>query len=156
VGSNVVLNGTVRPDFSQVEADATQIAADERFALFYAERRPFFVEALDQFNVPNTLVYTRTIVRPDGALKLTGKLGRADVAVLSAVDQGETSFNSERPLVDIVRLRQNLANSRAGGGTATESPTGVRIACLAATRTRFSAASTSHSSSWSSITKQAA
>jgi hypothetical protein len=71
IGSNFVLNGTVRPDFSQVEADATQIAADERFALFYAERRPFFVEALDQFNVPNTLVYTRTIVRPDGALKLT-------------------------------------------------------------------------------------
>ena len=115
VGSNVVLNGTVRPDFSQVEADATQIAADERFALFYAERRPFFVEALDQFNVPNTLVYTRTIVRPDGALKLTGKLGRADVAVLSAVDQGETSFNSERPLVDIVRLRQNFGEQSLAG-----------------------------------------
>ncbi len=115
IGSNFVLNGTVRPDFSQVEADATQIAADERFALFYAERRPFFVEALDQFNVPNTLVYTRTIVRPDGALKLTGKLARADVAVLSAVDQGETSFNSERPLVDIVRLRQNFGDQSLAG-----------------------------------------
>jgi hypothetical protein len=114
-GSNFVLNGTVRPDFSQVEADATQIAADERFALFYAERRPFFVEALDQFNVPNTLVYTRTIVRPDGALKLTGKLARADVAVMSAVDQGETSFNSERPLVDIVRVRQNFGDQSLAG-----------------------------------------
>ncbi|MDB4889346.1 MAG: hypothetical protein JWL61_1201, partial [Gemmatimonadetes bacterium] len=48
MGSNFVLNGTVKPDFSQVEADATQIAADARFALFYPERRPFFVEALDQ------------------------------------------------------------------------------------------------------------
>jgi hypothetical protein len=44
LGSNYVLNGTVKPDFSQVEADATQIAADARFALFYAEKRPFFVE----------------------------------------------------------------------------------------------------------------
>ena len=44
LGSNFVLNGTVKPDFSQVEADATQIAADERFALFYPEKRPFFVE----------------------------------------------------------------------------------------------------------------
>ena len=80
MGSNFVLNGTVKPDFSQVEADATQIAADERFALFYPEKRPFFVEALDQFNVPNQLVYTRTIVQPDAAGKLTGKLARADVA----------------------------------------------------------------------------
>ena len=85
LGSNFVLNGTVKPDFSQVEADATQIAADERFALFYPEKRPFFVEGLDQFNTPNTLVYTRTIVRPEGAMKLTGKVGPADVAILSAV-----------------------------------------------------------------------
>jgi Domain of unknown function (DUF5916)/Carbohydrate family 9 binding domain-like len=115
IGSNVVLNGTVKPDFSQVEADATQIAADERFALFYAEKRPFFVEGSDQFNVPNSLVYTRAIVRPDGAVKLTGKLGNADVAVLSAVDEGQTSTNGERPLVDIVRLRQRIgAQSQAG------------------------------------------
>jgi hypothetical protein len=115
LGSNFVLNGTVKPDFSQVEADATQIAADERFALFYPEKRPFFVEALDQFNVPNSLVYTRTIVQPAGAVKLTGKVGRADVAVLSAVDQGATSFNGQRPLVDLVRLRQSFwEQSQAG------------------------------------------
>lgn len=125
MGSNFVLNGTVKPDFSQVEADATQIAADERFALFYAERRPFFVEGSDQFNVPNTLVYTRKIVRPDGAVKLTGKVGGADVAVLSAMDEGQSSVNGERPLVDIVRIRQSIGeqsqvgilySDRVGGG----------------------------------------
>lgn len=106
MGSNFVLNGTVRPDFSQVEADATQVAADERFALFYPERRPFFVEALDQFNVPNQLVYTRTIVQPDAAAKLTGKVGRIDVAALSANDRGR---------VDIMRLRTGLGlQSQAG------------------------------------------
>ena len=114
IGSNFVLNGTVKPDFSQVEADATQIAADERFALFYPEKRPFFVEGSGQFNVPNTLVYTRTIVRPDAAAKLTGKLGRADVAILSAFD--EPSFSShDRPLVDIVRLQQNFGEQSLAG-----------------------------------------
>ena len=56
MGSNFVANATIKPDFSQVEADAQQIATDARFALFYPERRPFFVEGSDQFNVPNTLV----------------------------------------------------------------------------------------------------
>jgi hypothetical protein len=107
MGSNFVLNGTIKPDFSQVEADATQVAADERFALFYPEKRPFFVEALDQFNVPNQLVYTRTIAQPDAAGKLTGKLGRADVALLSARDQGR--------LVDIMRLRQAIGEQSQVG-----------------------------------------
>ena len=115
MGSNFVLNGTVKPDFSQVEADATQIAADQRFALFYPEKRPFFVEALDQFNVPNQLVYTRTIVQPDGAAKLTGKIGKTDVAVLSALDQRGITPNGDRPLVDIVRLRQGIGEQSQAG-----------------------------------------
>lgn len=125
LGSNFVLNGTVKPDFSQVEADATQIAADERFALFYPEKRPFFVEALDQFNVPNTLVYTRTIVQPDAATKITGKLGRADIALLSAVDETGLTPTGARPRADILRLREAfgdqsqagfLYSERVGGG----------------------------------------
>jgi hypothetical protein len=116
-GSNFVLNGTVKPDFSQVEADATQVAADERFALFYPEKRPFFVEGADQFNVPNTLVYTRTIVQPSAAAKITGKLGRADVAWLSAFDQAVNSGDGagHHPLVDVVRLRQNFGEQSLAG-----------------------------------------
>lgn len=125
LGSNFVLNGTVKPDFSQVEADATQIAADERFALFYPERRPFFVEGVDQFNAPNTLVYTRAIVQPEAAMKLTGKVGRTDVAVLSALDAPGSMPDGRRPVVSIARLRRGfgaqstaglLYSERAGGG----------------------------------------
>ncbi|HWJ21473.1 MAG TPA: DUF5916 domain-containing protein [Gemmatimonadaceae bacterium] len=115
LGSDFVLNGTVKPDFSQVEADATQIAADERFALFYPEKRPFFVEGSDQFNVPNTLVYTRRIVQPDAAAKLTGKLGRNDFALLSAFDDRTTTPDGSRPLVDIVRLRRDFAEQSTAG-----------------------------------------
>jgi hypothetical protein len=115
MGSDFVLNGTIRPDFSQVEADATQIATDQRFALFYPERRPFFVEGSDQFNVPNTLVYTRRIVRPEAAAKLTGKVGRTDVAVLTAFDDRATTVDGSRPFVGITRLRRDFgAQSTAG------------------------------------------
>ena len=120
LGSNFILNGTVKPDFSQVEADATQIAADARFALFYPEKRPFFVEGLDQFNVPNTLVYTRTIVQPDGAAKITGKLGRADVAVMSALDQASEGTTDGKPRVDIVRLRQSFGEQSQAGALYSE------------------------------------
>ena len=65
--------------------------------------------------MPNTLVYTRTIVRPDGALKLTGKLGRADLAVLSALDESPNSVDHDRPLVDIVRVRQGFGELSSGG-----------------------------------------
>lgn len=115
IGSNFVLNGTVKPDFSQVEADASQVAADPRFALFYAERRPFFVEGSEQFNVPNTLVYTRRIVNPDGALKLTGKLGRSDVALLSALDAPATPGSSDRQLVNILRLTRDYGEQSTVG-----------------------------------------
>ncbi len=125
MGSNFVLNGTIRPDFSQVEADATQIAADERFALFYPEKRPFFVEGADQFNVPNTLLYTRTIVQPNEAMKLTGRVGTTEIAVLSAQDASSTTATGQAPLVDIVRLLRTFGDQstmgmmysgRVGGG----------------------------------------
>ena len=125
MGSNFVANATIKPDFSQVEADAQQIATDARFALFYPERRPFFVEGSDQFNVPNTLVYTRRIVQPDAAGKFTGKVGRADLAILSAVDG--VGSGASHPLVDILRVqqafdRQSVAglvySERIGGGRA--------------------------------------
>ena len=115
LGSNIVLVGTVRPDFSQVEADATQVAADPRFALFYAERRPFFVEGSDQFNVPNTLVYTRRIVQPDAALKLTLRQGRTNVALLSALDAPSAATNNTRPLVDIVRITRDFNEQSTAG-----------------------------------------
>jgi hypothetical protein len=114
--SHFVLNGTIKPDFSQVEADATQIGGDLRFALFYPERRPFFVEGLDQFNVPNTLVYTRRIVHPTAAAKLTGKVGASDIAFMSAVDDPLVSRSvGQNPIVNILRLRRDLAGQSTAG-----------------------------------------
>ena len=116
LGSDFVLNGTVKPDFSQVEADATQIASDLRFALFYPEKRPFFVEGSDQFNVPNTLVYTRQIVHPTAAAKLTGILDGTEVAFMSALDDpGVSRVPGENPAASILRLQRGFSGQSTAG-----------------------------------------
>ncbi|HYD54611.1 MAG TPA: DUF5916 domain-containing protein [Gemmatimonadaceae bacterium] len=125
VTSNYTLNAAVKPDFSQVEADATQIASDPRFAPFYPERRPFFVDAIEQFGVPNSLVYTRRIVEPVAAGKLTGKLGRTDVAVLAALDEdGPLDGVTGRPQVGVLRLSHAIGLQSTAGAIYTERSVG--------------------------------
>ncbi|MGZ8377414.1 MAG: DUF5916 domain-containing protein [Gemmatirosa sp.] len=117
VTNNLTLNGTVRPDFSQVEADAAQVQFDPRSALFFAERRPFFLDGIEQFTVPNQIIYTRRIVQPSAAVKLTGKIAGTDVAVLSAVDDPGLAQGvpGRHPLFNIVRVQRDLgAQSRVG------------------------------------------
>src|SRR5205085_259548 len=99
------LNAAIRPDFSQVEADATQIAQDLRFPVSYAEKRPFFTDAIEELDTPNQLVYTRRIVQPSGAIRLTGRAGDAAFAFLSASDLRDT-VQGKRPLYNILRLRR--------------------------------------------------
>jgi hypothetical protein len=117
VTNNLTLNGTVRPDFSQVEADAAQVQFDPRSALFFPERRPFFLDGIEQFSVPNGIIYTRRIVQPSAAAKLTGKIAGTDVAVLSAVDDPGLGRDQpgRHPLFNIVRVQRDVgAQSRIG------------------------------------------
>lgn len=71
----LTINATYNPDFSQVEADAAQLNVNERFALFFEEKRPFFLEGVDFFATPINAVFTRTVVDPEFGLKVTGKQG---------------------------------------------------------------------------------
>ncbi|HEX6930056.1 MAG TPA: DUF5916 domain-containing protein, partial [Gammaproteobacteria bacterium] len=72
---NVILNATLNPDFSQVEADVAQLDVNNQFALLYPERRPFFLEGQDLFDDVFGVVYTRNIADPDYGAKVTGKEG---------------------------------------------------------------------------------
>jgi len=76
------VDATIRPDFSQIESDTAQITANERFALFFPEKRPFFLEGVDLFNTPIQAVYTRTITDPSWGGRLTGKTGGTRYTVL--------------------------------------------------------------------------
>jgi hypothetical protein len=73
VTPNVALNLTINPDFSQVEADAAQLDVNTRFALFFPEKRSFFLEGADFFETQFPFVFTRTVADPVAGLKITGK-----------------------------------------------------------------------------------
>jgi hypothetical protein len=118
---NLTLNATVRPDFSQVEADAAQVPGDTRFALFFPERRPFFIDGIEQFDAPNNLVYTRRILQPDFATKLTGRFGRTSVAYMGALDDVAASASGDdHPLFNILRLRRDIFRASTMGLTFTD------------------------------------
>lgn len=115
ITSNLTMNGTINPDFSQVESDAGQLSFDPRQALFFAEKRPFFLEASENFATPNQLIYTRRIVDPVAAAKFTGKLSNTDVAFLTAVEDDGLSASGDNALFNVLRVRRDLgANSTLG------------------------------------------
>jgi hypothetical protein len=118
LSTNLTLNATANPDFSQVEADIQQNQFDPRSALSFPEKRPFFVESFDLFDAPNSLIYTRSIGQPVGALKLTGKLAGSSVGLLSAVDDKPFSLTPATPhnaVFNILRVKRDFgAQSTAG------------------------------------------
>ena len=87
-GAGTAVDAAVNPDFSQIESDVAQIAANERFALFYPEKRPFFLEGTELFSTPIQALYTRTITAPRWGLRGTGKIGRLAYTALVTEDEG--------------------------------------------------------------------
>ena len=94
------LDFAYNPDFAQVEADAPVTTANQRFPIFFPEKRPFFLERIDIFRSPLDLVNTRTIVDPDIAAKLTGRHGRNTFGILYASDNAPGNYSPDE--------RQNL------------------------------------------------
>ncbi len=116
ITNNLNLNATANPDFSQVESDAGQFLFDPRNELFFSEKRPFFLDGIEQFTTPNSLIYTRRIVQPVAAAKLTGKAFGTDIALLSAVDDAVVSASGDdHPVYNLLRLQRDVgAKSRLG------------------------------------------
>ncbi len=113
--SNLTLDGTYNPDFSQVEADAGQIAVNERFALFFPEKRPFFLEGTEIFKLQKQLVYTRSVVDPVAGTKITGKVGSFNVGYMGAVDRVSSDLSDNDAVVNLFRLRRDLGRSSTVG-----------------------------------------
>ena len=121
ITSNLTLNGTVNPDFSQVEADVAQLVYDPRESLFYPEKRPFFLDGIEYFETPTRLIYTRRLVDPVGAAKLTGKLSGTNVALLSGVDaKGQSATGVDSPIYNLLRVRRDLGGQSTLGGAYTD------------------------------------
>jgi len=117
LSANLTLDATVNPDFSQVEADVGQLSSNERFALFFAEKRPFFLEGIDRFDTPNRLIYTRRLGDPVAGLKLTGKVAGMNVGLLSGVDASVTNSagGESNPYFNALRLRRDVGGQSTIG-----------------------------------------
>ena len=101
---------TANPDFAHVEADQLVLTVNQRFPIFYDEKRPFFLEGIDIFQTPVNVIHTRTIVAPDYAVKLAGKQGRLTVGVLFAADDAAKTA---------VRIKRDVGRESTVGATMT-------------------------------------
>lgn len=119
ISSDLTLDLTLNPDFSHIEADAPQIDINQRFALYYSEKRPFFLEGMEIFRFPEIeMVYTRRIIDPAAGAKLTGKFGRFTYGLLSAYDTSPTESlwevhdgegrGDENALFNIFRMKADV------------------------------------------------
>ena len=90
---NVTLDAAYNPDFAEIEADAPVVTANQRFPIFFQEKRPFFLEGADIFQSPLQVFYSRTIIDPDLAAKLTGKIGKTSFGFLAASDKAPGNYD---------------------------------------------------------------
>lgn len=95
VTPNVTLDAAYNPDFAEIEADAPVVTANQRFPIFFQEKRPFFLEGAEIFQSPLQTFYSRTIVDPDLATKLTGKIGKNSFGFLLASDNAPGNYSEE-------------------------------------------------------------
>jgi hypothetical protein len=132
----VTLNATINPDFSQVESDAFQVEANQRFPVFFSEKRPFFMEGADVFKLAgvgngdasmNAAVHTRKIVDPILGARVTGSVGKISFGSLSASDEapghqvpsGEHGHDRNR-LFNVGRMQYSLGPSSFLGAIVTD------------------------------------
>lgn len=95
INPTTTLDFAYNPDFAQVEADAPVVTANQRFPIFFEEKRPFFLERIDIFRTEMSVVHTRTIVDPDYAFKLTGKRGKNTFGFMVASDNAPGNYSDE-------------------------------------------------------------
>ena len=92
---NVTLDAAVNPDYAEIEADAPVVQANQRFPIYFDEKRPFFLEGKDIFDSPLQPFYSRTIIDPDLAAKLTGKIGKDSFGLLVASDNAPGNYSKD-------------------------------------------------------------
>jgi hypothetical protein len=124
--SNLILNAAVNPDFSQVEADTAQLDVNTRYALYYAEKRPFFLEGNDFFLTPMQAVFTRTVADPVWGVKLSGKVGGNAIGFFAAQDRinnlivpsnqgSDLAFLEDDVFSGVFRYRRDIGHSSSLG-----------------------------------------
>ncbi len=106
---------TVNPDFSQVESDEPQVTINQRFEVFFPEKRPFFIENAGFFQTPITLLFSRRISDPQFGARMTGKVGRWALGALGIDDRGPGNgrlpsdpLSGDRAGIGVVRVQREF------------------------------------------------
>jgi hypothetical protein len=127
IHDNLVLDVTANPDFSQVESDEPQITVNQRFEVFFPEKRPFFLENSDYFKTPIDLFFTRRIGDPQFGARLTGKVGDYSLGFLSSDDRGpgksvpdNSPLSGDRATFNIARVSRDLFKQSSLGAIYTD------------------------------------
>ncbi|MFT5679503.1 MAG: hypothetical protein ACI8RZ_000407 [Myxococcota bacterium] len=107
---------TINPDFSQVESDVTQVNLNQRFAFYYPEQRPFFLDGIDAFADINNTLYTRSIASPLYGVKLSGQEGPVSIGLLQSIDgvPGASVHEASTPGFSAEDLTDALAQNAVG------------------------------------------
>ena len=130
ITSNITLDATINPDFSQVESDAFQVQVNQRFPIFYSEKRPFFMEGMGLFNIAGTGgdgnmrtgVHTRRIINPAWGSKLTGTAGKVTFGLLDASDKSpqDIDIGDHNKVFTVGRATYSLGQSDYVGAIVTD------------------------------------
>ena len=123
----LVLDVTGNPDFSQVESDDPQVTVNQRFEVFFPEKRPFFMENADYFRTPIDLLFTRRIADPEFGTRLSGRAGHYAMGLLLADDKspGEIVPRSDpdfgkKAYFAIARLNRDISRQSSVGAIYTD------------------------------------
>ena len=141
---SLTLDFTVNPDFSQIESDEPQVTVNQRYEVYFPERRPFFIENSDFFATPETLFFSRRIVDPEFGARLTGSLGRWKVAGLAIDDRAAGYFlplddphRHDRGVIGVGRVKREFGKQNFLGITFTNRSFAGSYGRVAALDTRF-------------------
>ena len=122
IKDSLVLDTTINPDFGQIESDDPQVTVNQRFEVFFPEKRPFFQENASYFQTPFNLVFTRRIVDPLFGARLTGKVGPWAIGTFFANDRAPgKSVISTDPLsgsdayFGVVRINREFGKGSSAG-----------------------------------------
>jgi hypothetical protein len=122
IRDHFVVDMTANPDFSQVESEDPQIVVNQRYAVYFPEKRPFFLENEDFFRTPMDLMFTRSIADPSAGIRLTGKDGPYSVGLLAADDRSPglavpdySQFSGMRSYFTIARVSRDIFRQSSVG-----------------------------------------
>jgi uncharacterized protein DUF5916 len=121
--NGLTLDFTANPDFSQVESDEPQVTINQRYEVFFPEKRPFFTESAGFFQTPENLFFSRRIVDPQFGTRATGKVSGWTVGLLAIDDRApsrglafDDPQSGERAHIGVARIQRDLGKESTLGG----------------------------------------